>query len=108
MEHFTVNYTPGDGARLSASYGKDGSDAGSIVADIINELEKARAKFPSSEASMTALMEEVGELAKAYLDEPRANIRAEAIQVATMAIRVALEGDPTLEAYRFKRRSTKL
>lgn len=53
---------------------------------------------------MTALTEEVGELAKALLDEGWSRVQAEAIQVACMAARVAIEGDPTLIKYRAKRK----
>ncbi len=52
---------------------------------------------------MTALTEEVGELAKALLDEEWSRVQLEAIQVACMAARVAIEGDPTLIKYREKR-----
>lgn len=76
-----------------------------IFYDIENELKRAREKFPNSDGSMTALTEEVGELAKAMLDEPLDRVRAEAIQVAVMAIRVATEGDATLNKIR-KRRGT--
>lgn len=69
-----------------------------------DEVFKARKKFPSSEGSMTALTEEVGELAKALLDEGWSRVQAEAIQVAAMACRVAIEGDPTLIKYRAKRK----
>ena len=68
--------------------------------DILRELTRAREKFPESEGSFTALVEEVGELAKAILDEPLRNVRAEAVQVAAMAIRVVLDGDSTLDKYR--------
>jgi hypothetical protein len=64
------------------------------------ELLRARQKFPSSEYSMTALMEEVGELAKALLDEPLQRVQAEAVQVAVMAIRVATEGDSSFSNIR--------
>lgn len=45
---------------------------------------------------MTALTEEVGELAKALLDESDQRVYEEAVQVAVMALRVATEGDPSL------------
>lgn len=61
------------------------------------------ARFPQPNACMCALTEEVGELAKALMDEPSANVRAEAIQVAAMAVRVALEGDPTIDFVRERR-----
>jgi hypothetical protein len=67
------------------------------------ELTKARRKFPSARGSMCALTEEVGELAKACMDEPLENVIAEAVQVACMAIRVATEGDGTLNEIREKR-----
>jgi len=61
------------------------------------ELRFARAKFPGSNLNFPALVEEVGELSKALLEnssgkvEPK-DVFAEAIQVAVMAIRVAEEG----------------
>lgn len=71
-----------------------------FVDDVLGELRRARGKFPSSNASMTALVEEVGELARAMLSESPHAIYQEAVQVAAMAMRVALEGDPTLDTYR--------
>jgi len=61
------------------------------------ELSFARAKFPGSNLNFPALVEEVGELSKALLDHSCGKatadeVFAEAIQVATMAIRVAEEG----------------
>lgn len=44
-------------------------------------------------------MEEVGELAQAFLqDKPFEEIYKEAVQVATMAARCAIEGDPQFKA----------
>lgn len=74
-----------------------------FLREVKAELQRARAKFPDSSGSMTALTEEVGELAKALLDEPLVRVRKEAVQVAVMAIRVAIDGDPTLNEYRRKR-----
>lgn len=73
---------------------------GGFLAEVAAEVGRARTKFPSPAGSMVALMEEVGELARAMLDEPAARVRAEAVQVAAMAMRVAEEGDPTLDALR--------
>jgi hypothetical protein len=61
------------------------------------ELGYARRRFPGSNLNFPALVEEVGELAQALLDhsfgkKPAADVYAEAIQVAVMAIRVAEEG----------------
>lgn len=64
------------------------------------EIGRARKKFPDNAGSMCALTEEVGELAKALLDEDSSRILAEAVQVACMAFRVASEGDRTLNEYR--------
>lgn len=73
---------------------------GGFLSEVAAEVDRARAKFPSPAGSMVALMEEVGELARAMLDEPDARVRAEAVQVAAMAMRVAEEGDPTLDDLR--------
>jgi NTP pyrophosphatase (non-canonical NTP hydrolase) len=67
---------------------------------IQQELKNAREKFPNSTLSMNALVEEVGELAKALMDESASNVRAEAIQVAVMAIRVSEEGDSSFDTLR--------
>lgn len=67
------------------------------------ELVAARDKFPSSAMSMVALTEEVGELAKALLDESWERVVEEAVQVAVMAQRVATEGDPTAAFYRARK-----
>lgn len=93
-----------------------------LVADIMQEHARTVAKFPGPNVNMTALTEEVGELADAltgYLvgltaaqgrlarvllhfrpddggDSTWADVRKEAVQVAVMALRVALEGDSTL------------
>lgn len=71
-----------------------------LAADILAELQRARAKFPGDNVTMLALMEEVGELAKATFEESRDRVRKEAVQVATMAMRVVLDGDATLEEWR--------
>jgi len=73
---------------------------------IKEELEFARARFPNDNMNFTALVEEVGELAKALIEHRRSHERndsarlyymrevaREAIQVAVMAIRVVEEGD---------------
>lgn len=71
-----------------------------FMADTITELQNARRKFPSSELSAIALMEEVGEVSRALLQEPSSHVRAECVQVAVMAIRLALEGDPSISPHR--------
>ena len=74
-----------------------------FLRDVKREVERARIKFPQPNAVMCALTEEVGELAKAMMDEPRVRVWAEAVQVAAMAARAAVEGDPTLDETRAKR-----
>lgn len=63
------------------------------------ELVHARTKFPSNRYLMTALAEEIGEMADAWLAEPNSpHARHEALQVACVAMRIAMEGaDPVGE-----------
>lgn len=77
------------------------SPAINMTEDVLAELAKARAKFPVQDVWVTlaALGEEVGELNQAILQhhfEPakgktKQDIRKEAVQVAVMAMRVALD-----------------
>lgn len=73
-----------------------------MIDDILMELNRARMKFPSTvtQPTVVALMEEVGELAKAAMEESPDRVYREAVQVAVMAMRVVLDGDFTLEARR--------
>ncbi len=57
------------------------------------EAQNARRKFPDTRRAMLALMEEVGELAKSFLEEGPRRRYDEAVQVAVMAMRIAVEGD---------------
>ena len=76
---------------------------GQLIEDIKEELDRARTKFPGDRVTYTALCEEVGELAKALLDESRQRVREEAIQVAVMAMRVVLDGDSSYDELRKER-----
>lgn len=68
------------------------------VNDLLLEIARARTKFPGNKFLLAALVEEVGELAQAFLqDQGRDRIRAEAIQVACVALRIVEEGDPTFD-----------
>lgn len=99
-------------------------DAKQFLDEVIGEAMAAYVKFPSSDMVLAALMEEVGELAQAVMERERSvdalrvftpgiesvrrndaialvqekwsrdNIRREAVQVAAMAMRIAVEGDP--------------
>lgn len=64
------------------------------ISFLCEEMLRARKKFPSNRFLLAALQEEVGELAAALLQkEGVERVRHEAIQVATVAIRIAEEGD---------------
>lgn len=76
------------------------SPAAILAGKIIEELNRARTKFPGKNVTFAALIEEVGELATALFDEGRDRVQAEAIQVAVMAMRVILDGDHTFEPWR--------
>lgn len=71
-----------------------------LAVEIVAELERARQKFPGKNVTFAALVEEVGELATATFEEPRANVRKEAVQVAVMAMRMILDGDHTFDQWR--------
>jgi hypothetical protein len=62
------------------------------LAAISKEVARAREKHPGNAHLLAALVEEVGELAKDLL-EGNPGWRAEAIQVATVAVRILEEGD---------------
>ena len=68
--------------------------------EVNHEVNRACTKFPDPWGLSTALTEEVGELAKALMDEPSKNVYTEAVQVAAMACRIAIQGDPSLDRIR--------
>jgi phosphoribosyl-ATP pyrophosphohydrolase len=67
---------------------------------VLDEVLRARKLFPGSSGLLAALIEEVGELARALMDESDDEVWTEATQVAAMALRLAVEGDPSLDAVR--------
>lgn len=78
-------------------------ESNEFAQEMLRELDRARLKFPSPVCCLAALTEEVGELAQAMLkvaagkwDAQR--IYEEAVQVAAMAARCAIEGDESLNA----------
>ncbi len=78
-------------------------DAEKFLANVLDEVFLAKTKFPSSVCCLAALHEESGELAQAMLKHaagkwPASRVYEEALQVAAMAMRCALEGDPSLTA----------
>ena len=74
-----------------------------FLAEVRAEIARARSKFPNNDLTTIALTEEVGELAKALLDESADRVRSEAVQVAAMAARVAIDGDASVIAFRAAR-----
>jgi NTP pyrophosphatase (non-canonical NTP hydrolase) len=75
--------------------------------DVRDELWRARTKFPEPIFSMCALTEEVGELAKALLKlcagkGTAKDVWDEAVQVAAMAQRVAVEGDLSMQRISYR------
>jgi NTP pyrophosphatase (non-canonical NTP hydrolase) len=72
---------------------------GLVFKMIRDELVAAREAFPGKTHMLCATMEEVGELAQAMMQHDRhegtsaQEILREAVQVAAMAIRIAVEGD---------------
>lgn len=66
--------------------------------EIIAEVIRSREKFPRDKHNLAALMEEVGELAEAFLkDAGPERVRAEAVQVACVAIRIIEGGDEAFD-----------
>lgn len=68
-----------------------------LAVEIEAELGRARAKFPSAFNLNMALQEEVGEFARAQMQQLGwAKIRTEGIQVIAMVIRIIEEEDQSL------------
>lgn len=82
-----------------AAHNRLWSPDGKMIRAIRGELQQAREAFPNTHYMHAALIEEVGELAKALMEHSldgsvtAAEVFHEAIQVATMAIRIGTEGD---------------
>jgi hypothetical protein len=75
-----------------------------FLAEVRAEVTRAQAKFPANRLATVALMEEVGELAKALLDESPDRVRSEAVRVACMAFRAGVEGDNDRELCEHRRK----
>lgn len=74
------------------------AETAETLVELQAEVERARHKFPDNRHLLAALTEEIGELARAYLDaEGPDRVRAEAIQVACVALRIAEEGDSAFD-----------
>jgi hypothetical protein len=71
-----------------------------FLEEVRAEAMRARRLHPGNAGTGYALAEEYGELAKAILDEPAANVRMEAVQTAAMAARMAIDGDSLVTPWR--------
>lgn len=75
------------------------SPDGLVIKMITDELKSGRRASPGKTHMLAALLEEVGELAQAMIQHDRGQgtsvheVLREAVQVASMAIRLAVEGD---------------
>lgn len=59
---------------------------------LADEMDRANAKFPGNRLLASALAEEVGEMADAWLNQNSAHARQEALQVACVAMRIVVQG----------------
>lgn len=65
-----------------------------LLDQVRGEIERSRETFPPNAHMLAALTEEVGEVARALLEDlPEPLLRVECVQVAAMALRIADEGD---------------
>ena len=71
-----------------------------FLKDVLEELLRAKEKYPAPNSNTSALAGEAGEACEAMGKEPFANVYAECVQTAVMAMRLAVEGDPYLDVYR--------
>lgn len=71
---------------------------GETLEALVHEMQSARGQHPGNLHLLAALMEEVGELAQALLErQSTGEIRGEALQVATVALRIFEEGEPEFD-----------
>jgi hypothetical protein len=76
-----------------------------LCIDACHEANRARGLFPKSDHLTLALAEEAGEVTKAVLDHRQgkcglAGVRKEIVQTMAMCLRLAAEGDPTVDLKR--------
>lgn len=65
-----------------------------ILDDLVEEIARARIKFPTRDMRFAAVAEEFSEVCRAICDgESRERLRAECVQLACTALRLAMEGD---------------
>lgn len=71
-----------------------------FLLEVASEVHRARELFPTNKYMLAALSEEAGEVANALIEHSRGTLTdkdvwEECVQTAAMAVRVALEGDPS-------------
>lgn len=72
-----------------------------LLCQLRAEIARARGKHPGNKHRFAALVEEVGEVARALHDgEPWGRVIEESLHVACAAVRLAAEGDPEFEPRR--------
>jgi cell division inhibitor SulA len=85
------------GYGIDRGFGYTNSPEPITVCDIAEEVIRARDKFPSNRFLFLALIEELGEVARAVLQKkPEHEVRLEWIQVAAVVVRLLEEDDPTI------------
>lgn len=67
-------------------------DLDSALDQVKQEFERITKLHPAPNPNLAVLMEEVGEVAKACQEGDKEAIKAEAIQVAAVALRIVMEG----------------
>lgn len=71
-----------------------------VIEVLQQEVERSRAKYPTSAHTFAAIVESTGTLAKALLCDEHPNIvRAKAFKVAALAVRLIEEGDPLFRGH---------
>lgn len=83
---------------IAGFYADKSQDLHTFLFDVAAEVLRARRKHPGNKHLNVALMEEVGELAKEFLENGTKDRKwSEAVQVACVAARIATEGDSDYE-----------
>jgi hypothetical protein len=87
--------------RLFAQVDEKESEAfADFMREVIVEVARAMQLHPTVDVLSTAIGEEFGELCKALMDEPYANVRKEAVQLAATCARIVVQGDRSQDLHR--------
>lgn len=77
-----------------------GAAVGRVIEETSMEIVRGQINYPDPALLVAALGEGFGDLSKAMLKGTKDEVVRRAVQVAAMAIRVAVEGDPKFDAHR--------